>query len=393
MSDLERTIRAARESLPGPEQEATERARAAVLAGAPQAPPRRAGRLVLVAVVLVAALAGAFAAGLALAPGGATKAAQADGPGFLPAQGWDTFQTGATTPPQAPTATAANVKLGPDVLQETFPWQTVATLRSGQVLLEVLFAPRGENAAIDAQYRPRSLPLSLADAESGGPFEGQPPNASAERLSGKVNGWNLDLFVFYGGRPTRAARAAAQEELRRLVVPQAPPGVLETRRVLQPSPHACRASALRSSVRLQGATGTLIGSILVRNVGERACALRGLPTVELRDANGSLLNVRQVTARPLWEQLGAARPSGWPTVRMPPHGAAQVFVRLSNWCATPVKPVFFRTYLPGVGEAIPAPVRITLRCDVPGLPAKLEVARSSRCASQSSLERSELTMA
>ena len=373
MSDLERSIREARESLPGPEEEATERARAAVLAAAPKTSPRRLGRLALVAVVLAAALAGAFAAGLAMAPGGATKAARADGPGFLPAQGWDTFQTGATTPPRAPTATAANVKLGPDVLVETFPWQTVATLRPGQVLLEALFSPRGESAGIDAQYRPRSLPLSLGDAKSEGPFEGQPPNVSAERLLAWVNGWNIDLFVFYGGQAMRTARAAAQEELNRLVVPQGPPGVLDTRPALRPSPQACRASALRLKLRWQGATGSLLGSIRVTNVGKRACVLRGVPTVELRDANGVLLNVHQAPARPLWEQLGAPRPRGWPRVQMPPHGAAQVFVQLRNWCITGVKPLFFRTYLPGVGEAIPAPVRVTLRCDVPGQPARLAV--------------------
>ncbi len=373
MSDLERTIRDARESLPEPEHSATEQARAAVLAATPKARARRrSGRIALVALAFVAAVAGAFAAGLALAPGGATKTA-ADGPGFLPAQGWDTFQTGVTRPPQSPSATAANVKLGPDVVVETFPWQTVATLRSGEVLLEALFSPRGESAGIDAQYRPRSLPLSLGDANSEGPFEGQPPNVSAERLLARVNGWNLELFVFYEGRPTRAARAAVQEELDRLVVPEGPPGVLDTRPVLQPAPHACRASVLRSSVRWQGATGSLLGSIRVTNVGKRACVLRGVPTVEMVDANGVLLNLHQEAAQPLWKQLGAARPRGWPTVQMSPHGAAQVFVQLRNWCITGVKPLFFRTYLPGVGEAIPAPVEVTLRCDVPGQPARLAV--------------------
>ena len=101
--------------------------------------------------------------------------------------------------------------------------------------------------------------------------------------------------------------------------------------------------------------------------------MRGVPTVEMGDANGVLLNLHQAAAKPLWKQLGAARPSGWPTVQMPPHGAAQVFVQLRNWCITGVKPLFFRTYLPGVGEAIPAPVQVTLRCDVPGQPARLAV--------------------
>ncbi|HUK95950.1 MAG TPA: DUF4232 domain-containing protein [Gaiellaceae bacterium] len=370
---MERTIRDARESLPEPEQEASERARTAVLAATPKGQPRRMGRLALVAAVLVAALAGAFAAGLALAPSGSTKVARADGPGFLPAQGWDTFQTGATTPPQAPTATAANVKLGPDVLVESIPWQTVAKLRSGQVLLEALFSARGESAAIDAQYRPRSLPLSLADAKAEGPFEGQPPNATAERLLARVNGWNVELFVFYGGKPTRAARAAAQEELGRLVVPEAAPGVLETRPALRPSPNACRASALRSRVLWQGATGSLMGAIRVTNVGGRACALYGVPTVEMVDANGVRMNVRQEPAKPLWKQLGAPRPNGWPIVRMPGHGSAQVFVRLRNWCVTGVKPLALLTYLPGVGEHLPAQVEINLRCDVPGQPPTLSV--------------------
>jgi hypothetical protein len=95
--------------------------------------------------------------------------------------------------------------------------------------------------------------------------------------------------------------------------------------------------------------------------------------VELRDANGVLLNVRQKAAAPLWKQVGTAPPSGWPTVRMPPRGTAQVFVQLRNWCVVPVKPVFFRTYLPGVGEPIPAPARITLSCNAPGQPVSLAI--------------------
>jgi hypothetical protein len=57
----------------------------------------------------------------------------------------------------------------------------------------------------------------------------------------------------------------------------------------------------------------------------------------------------------------------------PAHGTAQVSVQLSNWCVVPAKPVFFRTYLPGVGNPIPAPARITLRCDQPNEPVLLRV--------------------
>jgi hypothetical protein len=206
---------------------------------------------------------------------------------------------------------------------------------------------------VDAQFPARSLPLSLDDALSGASLEGQPRNVSAERLTARVNGWNLDLFVFFGDRATPAARAAAQKELNRLVVPEGPPGVLDTRPVLRPSSNACRVSALRASVHLQGATGSLLGSIHVRNVGTKTCALRGRPTVELRDANGVLLNVRQTDARPLWKQLGATQPSGWPTVRMPPHSTAQVFVQLRNWCVGPVKPVFSAPTFPASASRFP----------------------------------------
>src|SRR3954469_11982727 len=112
MSDLERTIREAREALPEPDDAATERARRAILAARN---PRRRRRLAAGGLAFAAALAGAFALRLALAPGGATKT-PADGPGFLPAAGWETFQTGLTQEPLAPSATAATVPLGHDVL-------------------------------------------------------------------------------------------------------------------------------------------------------------------------------------------------------------------------------------------------------------------------------------
>lgn len=374
MSDLERTIRDAQESLPEPEQEVTKRARRAVLAAAPQGRPRGVARLALVAVVLVAALSGAFAAGLALAPGGATKAVRADGPGFLPAQGWDTFQTGITSPPYTPTATAANISIGADAIEETFPWRTIARLHRGQVLLQAIFNPTGQSAGIDRSFPPRTLPLSLEDARPGAPLEGQPPNASADHLLARVNGYNVQLFVFYGERATPAARTAAREELRRLVVPKGTPGPLITHPALRPTRGTCQLPQLRRArAAFNGATGSLLGSIRLRNVSRRSCELHGRPTVELLDANGVPLNARESAAPPLWKQLGSAKPRDWPIVRLAPGGTAQVFVRLLNWCVLPVKPVFFHVYLPGVGEAVHASARVTLGCNAPKRPAALAV--------------------
>jgi Protein of unknown function (DUF4232) len=371
MSDLERSLRDARASLPEPEPFATERTRAAVLATVSQRSRLPTRRLAIAAVVAAAALAGAFAAGLAVAPGGATT--EADGPGFLPARGWDTFQTGVTEPPRAVSATAANVALRSDALAGSFPWPVIAGLRAGQVLLQATFYPRGESASTDRRFTPRTLPLSLADATPGASLEGQPPNVSAYRLVARVNNYNLDLFVFFGGRPTDAALAAAQEELDRLVVPESAPGPLVRRPAGKPSRTACRPSGLRATVSLQGATGSLLGGIRLRNAGSKTCTLRGRPLVELRDANGVLLDARERAVPPQWKQLGAPRPPGWPTVRLAPRGKAQVFVQLRNWCVVPARAVFFHVYLPGAGERVVAPARITLRCDAPQQPVELAI--------------------
>jgi hypothetical protein len=74
----------------------------------------------------------------------------------------------------------------------------------------------------------REFPLSLDDAQPGG-LEGQPDDIYAERLAAQVDGWNMDLLIFYGGTdPTGVPPAhtdpsetvaAAQEQLARLVVP------------------------------------------------------------------------------------------------------------------------------------------------------------------------------
>ena len=372
MSDLERTIREAREALPEPEADVTRRALTAAIAAAPQRSRRRTRRIAIGAIVFAAAVTGAFAAGLALAPGGSTKAA--GGPGFLPARGWETFQTGVTSPPQGASATAANTRLGKDAVSGSFPWQTVAGLRTGQVLLQATFYPTGESAGIDRNFPERSLPLSLDDALRGASLEGQPPNVEAYRLVARVNRYNLDLFVFFGGRKdTPAAHEAAQEELDRLVVPEGAPGPLESLPAGPPARAACKPAALRAAVLLQGATGSLLGSIRLRNIGGKACTLRGRPTVQLRDANGVLLNTKQIPGRPVWQYVGGPKPRGWPTVRLSPRGTAQVSLQLRNWCVVPVKPVFFHVYLPGAGERVIAPARVTLRCDAPGQPASMAV--------------------
>lgn len=143
-------------------------------------------------------------------------------PYFRSAAGWESVQLGTS-------AIAANVPLGPVTLSGGRPWDTVERLEEGDVVLFATFNPAGESPAVDASFRPRDLPLS-ADAAQPGELEGQPDHISAERLGARVNGWNMDLLIFYGGTdptgvrpgqtdPSAEAIDAAQEQLARLVVP------------------------------------------------------------------------------------------------------------------------------------------------------------------------------
>ncbi|HMJ77983.1 MAG TPA: hypothetical protein VK507_18520 [Iamia sp.] len=104
-------------------------------------------------------------------------------------------------------------------------------LEDGDVVLFAMNRPTGGSPAGDAHFPPRDLPLSLEDAEPNS-FEGQPDHIYGQRLVAQVDGWNIDLLVFYGTAPTDVPPgpsgptepsaqtiAAAQEQLARLVVP------------------------------------------------------------------------------------------------------------------------------------------------------------------------------
>ncbi|HKA84412.1 MAG TPA: hypothetical protein VKD21_11145, partial [Acidimicrobiales bacterium] len=153
------------------------------------------------------------------APPGDSEASCGTSPYFGPAPGWEIVRSGAS-------ATAANIPLGPNTRSGDAPWDTVERLEETDVLLYAMFWPAG-----NADLPLRELPLSLDDAQPGG-LEGQPDNIYADRLLAQVEGWNIDLLVFYGGgdprgvppmppEPSAEIRATAQEQLGRLGVPPA----------------------------------------------------------------------------------------------------------------------------------------------------------------------------
>jgi len=226
--DLDHRLRTAA----GPEPD-TERALSEVMRRVRRRARRRVAAVVatlVIAVGLVAAV-----RGVVQDSGGADVAVRAtDAPSETPDDAVDSTVSGPRFPPapgweiSRPGLTAATVPLGPDSLSGAVPWDTVERLdEDSEIVLFAMLVPVGESSAVDAMFPRRELPLSLDDAQGGG-LEGQ-PDMYADRLLAQVNGWNIDLLVFYGGTapigdtppppPSAEARAAAQQQLARLVVP------------------------------------------------------------------------------------------------------------------------------------------------------------------------------
>ena len=223
MSDeLERRLRAAADCLPGPGDDETALARERFLAAAPAPRRRRALSLAFAAIAVAAAFGGGYAiASSTQEPAEPEPRAQLNaGPGFLPAVGWDVVATGATAPPQAPTAVAANIPLSADdrALQSP-PHATARRLGPNGVLFYVIFYPAGDTRSAPE----RLLPLRLRDAAETGPFEGMPPVGSTQRLLARVGLYDLDVLVFFGAEsPSAGVLAAAAQQLGRLVAPACP---------------------------------------------------------------------------------------------------------------------------------------------------------------------------
>jgi hypothetical protein len=251
----------------------------------------------------------------------------------------------------------------------TSPWETNLPLGSGDVLIYVTFYPAGEAPSVDRHsYQGRRLPLALADANRARRMTGQPANVVRYRLLSRVDGYDVDVNVFFNARGSSAGtRAAAQAELGRLVVPEA--AAVPTRTGNQA---ACTVSQLRGSVSLQGGAGALIGAISLENVGGSPCTLSGRPPMTLENAKGHAIRSTQTPAEPIWAYSNAPQPRGWPEVRLARHGSAIVRLGFRNWCGGQNEKVFFDMSLPGSGR-LHVPANVNLRCDVPGAPAALSV--------------------
>jgi hypothetical protein len=227
-TDFERRLRAARKALPNPDPAVTAATEDKVLAAlqAPERSRRRWQRPSAVAVAAMAAVAiAAFGFGLGrwIGPssGSAATPAADDAPGFAAAKGWNTLSTGITSPPQAPTAIAANVPFATQAGGAgNLPTNTVNALPADGIVLYVVLYPRGERSELDAEFPKRSLPLQLVDGKLEQGFEGISPRIGDYRLEAAIGNWNLDVQAFFGvAHPEARLLKAAQTELDRLIVP------------------------------------------------------------------------------------------------------------------------------------------------------------------------------
>jgi hypothetical protein len=273
-SDFERLLRQARETLPGPDEAATRRARRRALA-AVQGRRRFSGAgrftVTLAAAFLVAVGLGVGIGALIAPTGGAARGPV--GLGFLPESGWNVLQTAtAATPGRPAQAVAANVRPSPRDYGAVLPYATLLGLPRDGVVIVASFTLAHEHPYDAMLYPKRNLPLRLRDAKPTG-FGAQvrPERPLGHyQLRATVNQHTVDLNFYFGRlRPTPALITAAQRQLDRLVVRPVRSTTQVARRAL---PLRSPAGVARSTAQAQVIDRTLRCSVLNREVEVRAHA-------------------------------------------------------------------------------------------------------------------------
>lgn len=141
----------------------------------------------------------------------------------------------------------------------------------------------------------------------------------------------------------------------------------------------CRARDLRARLSLQGATGSLVGGVTLRNAGAHACALVGRPSVSFTGVPpGARWTVEKLAAQAAPPEALADPPGSLRALR--PGKSASVSLWWSNWCDATSKPASgpgtppkaLALGLPG-GSAVLVPVTGAPRCDVPQQPSRVSV--------------------
>ena len=133
---------------------------------------------------------------------------------------------------------------------------------------------------------------------------------------------------------------------------------------------ACSAADLRPlPAMLQGATGSMLGPVWLRNVSARRCAVGGRPQVRLV-VGGRVLATKERSLQP---GDGARSVS-----TVPARGRVAIYVQWWNWCGGwpaggPLRTLRVELTLT-TGVRVGARVRTgRARCDAPKLPSRLYV--------------------
>jgi hypothetical protein len=182
------------------------------------------------AVAVALALGGGFGfvLGTSHTPSGRAASGRAE-LGFLPARGWNVLQAATAASATRPTrqAIAANVPLRPEDDADGVPYATLLSLPRRGVVFVTSFTPaRGQTSG--TSFPSRELPLRLRDAapQTASNVQVRPGRPLGQyQLRAKVNGYSVDVNVYFGTRrPAAALITAAQRQLDRLVVGAASAG-------------------------------------------------------------------------------------------------------------------------------------------------------------------------
>ncbi|MDP9299592.1 MAG: DUF4232 domain-containing protein [Actinomycetota bacterium] len=139
---------------------------------------------------------------------------------------------------------------------------------------------------------------------------------------------------------------------------------------------ACAAADLRAEVSLEGAAGSVEGSIGLTNVGGTTCTLTGQPTVSIFSSPGHEVALQVTNSQPQWQADGASAPQGWPVASLHPGSAASVRVRWSNACPQLSGPASWKIDLgngDGTLDVSSADASFVPPCNGPTEPSTLEV--------------------
>jgi Domain of unknown function (DUF4232) len=139
---------------------------------------------------------------------------------------------------------------------------------------------------------------------------------------------------------------------------------------------ACAAPDLRAGVSLDGAMGSVEGSIRLTDVGRATCTLSGRPTVSIFSSQGDEVALQVTESEPQWQADGAPEPAGWPVVSLQPGSAASVRVRWSNACPQLSGPASWKLDLGNGGGTLDvsgAGASLVPPCNGPSEPSTLEV--------------------